>query len=228
MSNEGQLAKPEAIIFDMDGTLFKTESLLIPAYHKMFDILREEGLYSGPTPPEERILGSLGMLLDQIWKNVMPEADEAVHRRADELLLQLEIEGLEAGGTMLYPKVVETLTALKERGLRLFVASNGLKDYIHSIVVVHKMEDVFDGLYSAGGQGTATKVELVRLLLNDHGISKAWMVGDRSSDVEAGKGNGQTVIGCAYAGFGRQDELKGSDVIISSFDELLDLYDKAK
>jgi len=223
-----RLSKPEAVIFDMDGTLFQTESLLLPAYHKMFDILREEGLYTGPTPPEERILNSLGMLLEQIWKNVMPEADEPVHRRADELLLQLEIEGLQAGDTNLYPEVLETLTALKERGLRLYVASNGLKDYIHSIVVVHKMEGLFDGLYSAGGQGTSTKVELLRILLDDHGISNAWMVGDRSSDVEAGKGNGQTVIGCAYAGFGRQDELKGSDVIISSFGELLDLYDKSQ
>lgn len=86
MSNEAQgtelnavhskLNKPEAIVFDMDGTLFQTESLLLPAYHKMFDILREEGLYVGPTPPEERILSSLGMLLADIWKKVMPEADE--------------------------------------------------------------------------------------------------------------------------------------------------------
>lgn len=239
MSNEEQmllkqdqhpkkLKKPEAMVFDMDGTLFQTESLLLPAYHKMFDILREEGLYSGPTPPEERILSSLGMLLAEIWKNVMPEADEAVHRRADELLLKLEIEGLQAGGTLLYPQVTETLAALRERGIRLFVASNGLKDYIHSIVVVHELKDLFEGLYSAGGQGTATKTELLRLLLEDHGISNAWMVGDRSSDVEAGKGNNQTVIGCAYAGFGRQDELKGSDVIISSFDELISLYDNAE
>ncbi|WNS46410.1 HAD family hydrolase [Paenibacillus sp. MMS20-IR301] len=237
MSNEGhtpaangqlpQLNKPEAIVFDMDGTLFQTESLLLPAYHKMFDILREEGLHAGPTPPEELILGSLGMLLAQIWKNVMPEASEEVHRRADDLLLQLEIEGLEAGGTILYPKVAETLAALHSRGVRLFVASNGLADYIHSIVVVHELKDLFEGLYSAGGQGTATKTELLRLLLDNHNISSAWMVGDRSSDVEAGKGNGQTVIGCAYAGFGRQDELKGSDVIISAFDELISLYDNS-
>ncbi|WP_252863269.1 HAD family hydrolase [Paenibacillus riograndensis] len=222
-----KLKKPEAIIFDMDGTLFQTESLLLPAYHKMFDILRAEGLYAGPTPPEERILSSLGMLLSQIWKNVMPDAGEAVHRRADELLLQLEIEGLEAGGTLLYPKVTETLSALHERGVKLFVASNGLEDYIHSIVVVHELKELFDGLYSAGGQGTATKTELLRILLDEHSIKEAWMVGDRSSDVEAGKGNGQTVIGCAYAGFGRQDELKGSDVIISSFDELIGLYDNS-
>ncbi|MFC3749120.1 HAD hydrolase-like protein [Paenibacillus sp. GCM10012306] len=223
-----QLKKPEAIIFDMDGTLFQTESLLLPAYHKMFDILREEGLYTGTTPPEERILGSVGMLLEQIWKIVMPEAGENVHRRADELLLQLEIEGLEAGNTLLYPQVAETLVALKERDVRLFVASNGLQDYIHSIVVVHELKELFEGLYSAGGQGTATKTDLVRILLDSRGISSAWMVGDRSSDVKAGKDNGQTVIGCAYADFGRQDELKGSDVIIESIGELLELYDNAE
>lgn len=222
------LRKPEAMIFDMDGTLFQTESLLIPAYHKMFDILREEGLHTGPTPPEELILGSLGMLLKDIWKNVMPDADVEVHRRADNLLLQLEIEGLEAGGTLLYPKVLETLKQLKDRGVRLFVASNGLEDYIHSIVVVHELKDLFEGLYSAGGQGTSTKTELVRLLLDNHGIESAWMVGDRSSDVEAGKGNGQTVIGCAYAGFGRGEELKGADVTIQAFDELIGLYDQAE
>jgi len=138
-SINSKLSKPEAIVFDMDGTLFQTESLLIPAYHKMFDKLREEGLFEGPTPPEKLILESLGMLLAQIWKNVMPDSDEAVHRRADDLLLQYEIEGLEAGGTLLYPQVVETLTALKERGVRLFVASNGLEEYIHSIVVVHEL-----------------------------------------------------------------------------------------
>ena len=29
--------KPEAMIFDVDGTLFQTEALLIPVYHEVFD-----------------------------------------------------------------------------------------------------------------------------------------------------------------------------------------------
>lgn len=118
------------MIFDMDGTLFQTETLLLPAYHQLFDTLRAEGHFEGETPPEERMLGSLGMLLEDIWKVVMPEASEAAHRRADELLLQLEIEGLDGGSSRLYPGVKETLEALKAQGVRLFVASNGLEDYV--------------------------------------------------------------------------------------------------
>ncbi|MEF2968852.1 HAD family hydrolase [Paenibacillus sp. M1] len=223
-----RLYKPEAMIFDMDGTLFKTETLLIPAYHELFDRLREENLYEGETPPEELMLSCLGMLLEDIWRKVIPDSSEAVRRRADELLLELELAGLKEYATELYPGVKDTLEALSERGVRLFVASNGLEHYVKGVAEAHGIHHLFEGIYSAGEYLTASKVELVRLLLDNHGIHSAWMVGDRSSDVEAGKKNGQAVVGCAYAGFGQGPELTGSDVLITSFKELIRLYDQAE
>ena len=223
-----ELAKPEAMIFDMDGTLFKTETLLVPVFHQVFDQLREEGLYTGETPPEQLILSSLGMLLPEIWRRVIPDQGEAVHRRADELLLEFELEGLQQLATELYPQVPETLQELSGRGVRLFVASNGLEHYVKGVARAHRIFPLFEGIFSAGEHQTATKVDLVKLLLDKHGVSRAWMVGDRSSDVEAGKKNGLTVIGCAYAGFGDGGELAGSDALIRSFDELVSLYDRAE
>ncbi|MEK3734075.1 HAD hydrolase-like protein [Paenibacillus sp. FSL M8-0334] len=228
MDNTVRLVKPEAMIFDMDGTLFQTETLLLPAHNKLFDILREEGHYEGETPDEELVLSCLGMLLPDIWKKVIPDGTPEAHARANELLLQLELEGLENEEAVLYPKVKETLEELHRRGVRLFVASNGLEQYVKGIAEARGIMPLFEGVYSAGEHGTATKVDLVRLLLDTHGVKTAWMVGDRSSDVEAGKGNGQTVIGCRYAGFGGTEELKGSDVIIDAFEQLLTLYDQAK
>lgn len=228
MENTATLTKPVAMIFDMDGTLFQTETLLLPAYHQLFDILREEGHYEGETPDEELMLGCLGMLLDDIWKKVIPNGTPAAHRRADELLLQLELEGLKNEAAVLYPEVKETLEELHRRGVRLFIASNGLEHYVKGIAEARGIMPLFEGIYSAGEHGTASKVDLVRLLLEEHDIQDAWMVGDRSSDVEAGKENGQTVIGCQYAGFGGKQELKGSDVIIHSFSQLLKLHDHAE
>lgn len=228
MENTATLTKPVAMIFDMDGTLFQTETLLLPAYHQLFDILREEGHYEGETPDEELMLGCLGMLLDDIWKKVIPNGTPAAHRRADELLLQLELEGLNNEAAVLYPDVKETLEELHRRGVRLFIASNGLEHYVKGIAEARGIMPLFEGIYSAGEHGTASKVDLVRLLLEQHNIQDAWMVGDRSSDVEAGKENGQTVIGCQYAGFGGKQELKGSDVIIHSFSQLLKLHDHAE
>ncbi|MFC0393212.1 HAD family hydrolase [Paenibacillus mendelii] len=223
MNDNHKLPKPEALIFDMDGTLFETDTLLIGVHERIFTTLREEGLHEGPTPPVEKLLGCLGMLLEDIWNIVMPDSSEAARKRADELMLQYELEGLVAGEGTLYPHVETTLRELKARGCKLFVASNGLEDYVKGVAEHRGIAGLFNGLYSAGEYKTATKVELVARLMKDHGIGAAWMVGDRSSDVEAGKGNGLPVIGCAYAVYGRQEELRGADVLIRDFRELLEL-----
>lgn len=223
MSSLEQLEKPQAMIFDMDGTLFETDTLLVHVHERIFETLRQEGLYMQQTPPVEKLLACLGMLLEDIWRKVMPDATEAAQRRADELMLQYELEGLAAGEGELYPQVAETLRTLKERGYRLFVASNGLEQYVKEVARYKGIAPLFDGLYSAGEYGTASKVQLVARLMADHGVTSAWMVGDRSSDVEAGKGNGLQVVGCAYAVYGRKEELQGADRLISDFRQLLEL-----
>ncbi|SDT27455.1 Phosphoglycolate phosphatase, HAD superfamily [Paenibacillaceae bacterium GAS479] len=220
------LFRPDAVIFDMDGTLLQTETLLLQVHGRIFAALREEGLYVEPEPPVEALLGCLGMLLEDIWLKLMPTATEEARSRANELLLHFELEGLATGEGQLYGGVPETLKSLREQGVRLFVASNGLQPYVEAIVQHKGLAALFDGLYTAGGRNTATKAELVRLLLDEHAVSSAWMVGDRSSDVDAGKRNGLAVVGCAYADFGASAELDGSDVRIHHFAELLQLLPK--
>jgi phosphoglycolate phosphatase len=214
---------PEAMIFDLDGTLFQTEMLLIPAYHRLFDQLRTEGLYDGDTPDIHLILSGLGMLLSDIWKRVMPDASLAAQERANVLLLQYQMDGLVDKIGELYPGVLSTLTTLHRRGIRLFVASNGLEAYVKGVVAAKGLESLFEGLYSAGEFQTQSKVDLVRMLLEEYDLQNAWMVGDRSSDVEAGKGNHLFVVGCNYAEFGKDSELAEADVIITQFTELLAL-----
>jgi len=213
---------PEAAIFDMDGTLFQTETLLENVHYRLFDQLKAEGLYA-VTPPFEKVLSCLGMLLSDIWRNLMPDASMETRARADELMLEMELTSIAEGQGVLYPGVKETLERLKARGVKLFVASNGLQPYVEEIVKHRGLAELFDGLYTAGGRQTASKADLVAMLLREHGVSDAWMVGDRSSDVHAGKSNGLYVVGCRYAAFGDEAELDGSDVIITSFDQLLDL-----
>lgn len=216
---------PEAMLFDLDGTLFRTETLLEEVHRRVFATLRAEGLYTAPEPPVERLLGSLGMLLEHIWQRVMPGSSPAAQDRANELLLQYELEELESGRGELYEGVPETLRELRSRGVRLFVASNGLERYVKEVPRLRGIGELFEGFYSAGEYETRSKVELVRRLLSDSGVRSAWMVGDRHSDVEAGRGNGLLTVGCDYAGFRRPGELDGADVIIARFEELLKMLD---
>ena len=219
----GKLTKPEAMLFDLDGTLFQSESILIPAYDKTFATLREMGLHEGDVPPVERMLACLGMLLDAIWDRIWPGMPEETKRVADSLLMHYQLEALQTGLGKLYPGVLETLRACHEAGVKLFVASNGQEDYVAQVVDVLGISPLFTDLYSAGKYKTASKVDLVRMLMDRHGLQTAWMVGDRSSDVEAGVANGLVVIGCAYAAFGDASELDGSTVIIDDFRQLLAL-----
>lgn len=216
---------PQALIFDMDGTLFRTETLILPAYERAFERLKKERMVEGDLPSPSILLGSLGMLLKDIWARVLPEASEAARERMDALLLEEQLTMLAGGVGELYPGVADTLRALRDAGYRLFVASNGLEAYVKGVAEHQGIAPLFDGLYSAGEYRTETKVELVRLLLERHGVTSAWMIGDRSSDVEAGRGNGLPVVGCAYASFGvaLDEELQGADMRIAAFPELLGL-----
>lgn len=217
---------PQAMLFDLDGTLFQTETLLMPAYEASFEQMNREGTYTKGMPPKERILGSLGMLLEHIWAIVMPDADERVRSRANDLLLHYQREDLKRGVGQMYPGVEQTLRTLHAKGIKLFVASNGLEMYVKDVIVQKGLGELFTGLYSAGEYETRSKVDLVKLLLEQHNISSAWMVGDRSSDVEAGKSNGLPVVGCKYAQFGKESELEGADMIITEFTQLLELVDE--
>ncbi|WP_213584744.1 HAD family hydrolase [Paenibacillus sp. J2TS4] len=214
--------RPEAAIFDLDGTLFQAETLMIPAYYAAFDHMRREGDYSQDTPPVERLLGGLGMVLSDIWERILPGESVELHHRANDLLLRYQKELLDQGEGLLYPGVAEVLERLREKGARLFIASNGMEHYVKSVAKAKGIDHYFEGLYSAGEFNTPSKVELVRLLMLTEGVSGGWMVGDRSSDVEAGRGNGLRVMGCRYAEFGQASELEGADAVISDIRQLPD------
>ncbi|MFC5984971.1 HAD family hydrolase [Marinicrinis lubricantis] len=212
------------MIFDLDGTLFQTETLLVPAYERTFESLKQDGLYQGDTPPVDIMIGALGNLLEHIWQQVIPGASKELVQQADQRLLQFQIDGLKQGEGELYPEVKTVLSQLKAEGIRLFVASNGLEGYVKGVVKYKELEPLFEGLYSAGEYRTSSKVQLVEQLLSRHQIESAWMVGDRSSDVEAGLKNGLPVVGCGYAGFGKDTELTNASVMINRFSQLLELY----
>lgn len=110
---------------------------------------------------------------------------------------------------------------LHAKGIPLFVASNGQKEYIEAICQEYALNPLLTDLYSAGRFRTRSKVDLVAKLIADYQVEQAVMVGDRHSDVEAGVKNGLFTIGCDF-GFAKPGELDGANVVITQFPQLLD------
>ncbi len=216
--------KLDGVVFDLDGTLFQTEKLALPAFKRTFLQLENEGYYIGNMPSDDDLLSVIGMILPDIWHKLLPNQSREVHLKANEYMLLNELNGLNEGYGALYPNVIETLFKLKSLNVKLFIASNGAEDYVQAVTKAFKINHFFDAVYSAGHYKTKSKIDLLSMLARDFNIDNGVMVGDRQSDVEAGKGNDFFVIGCQF-GFsnhtGENNELRQADIKISGFEEIL-------
>lgn len=213
----------DCVIFDLDGTLFQTETILVPALHSTFDYLEGLGEWEGGAPVEE-YLSILGAPLPEVWRRLLPGASAATRVQADRVFLQRLIYEVRTGKGRLFSGVERTLSILSERGCKLFIASNGLEDYVREICRALQIEQYFTDLYSLGRFPCQSKTELVRLLMDDYHIETAVLAGDRRSDLEAAKANGCLFIGCCF-GYSEEGELADADRIIFKFDDLLPLVE---
>lgn len=215
----------EAIIFDVDGTLFQTERVALPAFQRLFATLQEKNLYHGDAPSDDKLLSVLGMTIPEIWETLLPDADMDVRDQANELFAHVELGLIREGVGELYPGCRETIQTLHDAGYKIFTASNGEERYVHTVIEETKLRPLFTTLYSAGEYKTEKKEDLVALLLQKENIRQAVMVGDRKSDIRAGRANNLPTIGCDF-GFAGEDELEGATVIINSYKELLPALDQ--
>jgi phosphoglycolate phosphatase len=215
----------EAVIFDVDGTLFQTEQVAVPAFHRVFERLQKEGRFHGERPDDEKLKSVFGMTIPELWKTLLPDATMDERDIANEWLAENNIGLIREGVGELYPGVEEALQTLYEKGVKLFTASNGEKRYVEAVITERGLAPLFTKLYSAGEYKTEAKEELVAKLLQDQGVQRTVMVGDRRSDVKAGRANRLPVIGCDF-GFGGAHELEGADVVITRFDQLLPKLDE--
>ncbi len=213
----------KAIIFDFDGTLFQTEKVGVPACRETFLQLRESGDFSGEIPCDEMIHSVFGLTHEQLWKKLLPEASSELKERADRLMLEKELALFHKGEGQVYPRVKETLVKLNNEGWPLFIASNGVGAYVNAALKSEGLIFLFKGIYTSGDYNTRDKTEIVQLCKKENNITGGYMVGDRSSDIKAGKENGLSTVGCRYEGFpqfGKQDELSEADFVIHSFGDL--------
>ena len=211
-----------AIIFDMDGTLFQTNTILEPSLINTFDMLREKAIWSGSTPLKQ-YPQIMGVPLPVVWETLLPNTTIEIREYANELFNERLIENIKQGKGSLYPNVIETLDTFKENGIPMFIATNGLTMYLQAIVSYFGLNRWISGTYSVQQIDSLDKSELVKMITKEHGIKTGAVVGDRLSDFIAAKSNELTAIGCHFD-FAKEEELKQADFVIHEFDGLTDYF----
>ncbi len=200
------------LIFDLDGTLYDTRTSFVPTMRAVYS---ECGL---PYPGDCVVLGFVGepfpVFLDWLIEQGLPRDRDALRRRISEI----ELASIRERGE-LFPGVRQTLFALREDKYTVSLCTNGDMRYAEAVLSATGILHLFDELQTNETEGH-TKAELVRDLLRRVPHERAFMIGDRYHDMQAGHANGCTVIGATY-GYGPAEELEAADRLIDAFTDLL-------
>ena len=214
----------KALIFDMDGTLFQTDRILDLSLDDTFNYLRTQGKWEGETPIE-KYREIMGVPLPKVWETLLPDHSIDVREQTDVYFLESLIENIDNSKGALYPNVKEVFSYLTKNNWSVFIASNGLKEYLNAIVRYYHLDNWVTETFSIQQIKSLNKSDLVQDIVKKYGITNAAVVGDRLSDIKAAKDNGLVAIGCNFD-FAQEDELAKADFVIDDLIELKEVLAK--
>ncbi|HIE56456.1 MAG TPA: HAD family hydrolase, partial [Chromatiaceae bacterium] len=195
-------SKAPLLIFDLDGTIYRTESSFLPTMHRVYAEF-------GVTPPPDReIMGMVGETFDRFLDWLIRQGFTVAKDELARLIAGYEAAAMREDGE-LYPDARDTLAVLRRRGYLLSICTNGDSRYAYAILDRFGIRHLFSEI-ATNEDDRSMKPEMVRLLLRRLRPAAAFVIGDRHHDIEAGRANGCTVIAAAY-GYGKEEELAGAD-----------------
>ncbi|MEH7530212.1 HAD family hydrolase, partial [Priestia megaterium] len=161
----------------------------------------------------------MGVPLPKVWEALLPTHSDEIRKYTDEYFLKRLVENIRNGKGALYPNVKEIFSFLKENNCSVYIASNGLKEYLEAIVDYYELNNWVTETFSIQQIQTLDKGDLVKTIIKKYDIKSAAVVGDRLSDINAAKDNNLLAVGCNFD-FAQADELAQADVVIDDLIEL--------
>ncbi|PFG12203.1 adenosylhomocysteine nucleosidase [Bacillus sp. es.036] len=208
----------QAVIFDMDGTLFQTNKILALSLEDTFQYLRSINQWDGEAPIAQ-YREIMGVPLPKVWEALLPDHSMEVRERTDAHFLKRLIVNINDGKGELYPNVKEVFSSLKENQCAIYIASNGLSDYLEAIVRHYGLDHWVTETFSIQRVDSLKKSDLVQKIAEKYELTDAVVVGDRLSDINAAKDNGFVSIGCHFD-FAKEEEFDQADRVIHNLNEL--------
>ncbi|MDI9472911.1 MAG: HAD family hydrolase [Tissierellia bacterium] len=189
------MTKPDAILFDLDGTLWDSTKGIYDALMSLEDEFPER------TPPitKEKLDSCMGLPMDEISKRLFPTASEEEREEIMNRFTQRELSHLLRVGGKLYPCIESVLNDLS-RDFPLFIVSNCQQGYIETFLEHHQFSKYFTDFLS-WGDTKRPKGENLQLMAEKHQLHFPVYVGDTKSDETAARQAGMKFIYLSY-GFG--------------------------
>jgi phosphoglycolate phosphatase-like HAD superfamily hydrolase len=208
----------------MDGTLFQTDKILELSLDDTFNHLRSVNKWDTATPID-KYREIMGVPLPKVWEALLPNHSNEVREQTDAYFLKRLVENIRSGKGALYPNVKEVFSYLQENNCSIYIASNGLTEYLKAIVNYYNLDNLVTETFSIQQIESLNKSDLVQSIIKKYGITNGAVVGDRLSDIKAAKDNGLVSIGCNFD-FAQEEELSQADIVIDDLIELQTILPK--
>ena len=206
----------EAIIFDVDGTLWDSTDEVAVSWNKALD----EHSQLDTRLTGDMLKREFGKPLKDIMESLFPELDEEKQDELAKYLYLYENEWVETAPCIIYDKMPETIQKLSEK-YKLFIVSNCQAGYIEAFLKNTGLGKYFSD-YTCPGDTGKLKAENIRIIMERNQIETAVYVGDTKGDAQACEKAGIEMIYAAY-GFGDVPE---SYKEIRCFEELQDVMEQ--
>jgi phosphoglycolate phosphatase len=193
------------VVFDIDGTLFQTQTVTVPAVQETFS------RFGLPVPDTGTICAFFGQPVSkyEAWLASLCPLGRSVEIIS--ATNQRELELISETGC-LYPGAKESVEALRAAGCVLGICSNGPEAYVARFVEAHGFKELMTIVRARGNQ-TVSKTRLLGEILAAVPARPLIVVGDRYDDVTSALAHEGLAIGAGY-GFGSPEELAGADVVV--------------
>ena len=209
------------IIFDFDGTLGDTRHTIVTT---MQMTIKELQL---PERSDDECSATIGLPLVGCFKAMFPDLQTEQIQRCADTYRRIFNENQKTIKPQAFPHVAETLSALKELGFMLTIASSrsnaslseltksmGISEYISFLIGADNVENA----------KPAPEPVLKTLSAMNYEAAETLVVGDMAVDILMGANAGTKTCGVTYGnGTKRELEEAGADYIIDSITQLIEI-----
>ena len=199
------------LIFDLDGTLFRTGPVTIEAAR------RSLAAFAITPPEDDEITSFIGKPSEDMYVLLRSLAPAGKASQVHEEFDRLELELVPTIGAP-FPGVLEALAELRGRAANMATCTNGGRAYVESVMGAHDLGRYFDTVRYREAT-TGSKQSMGRELLGRFPGRPAIVVGDLGDDVEAAHRNGIKTVAAAYD-YGSPTELAQAEATASSAPEI--------
>lgn len=209
------------VIFDFDGTLADTQRNIVVTFR---DTMRKLGL---PVVNADVCAATIGLPLSEGFVKIFPNLTPVLLGKCVETYHVLFEVNKKTIKPQLFPHVLETLSLLKERGIRMSIASSRNKTSLEEFAKEMGLAPFMDYILSADDVLKAKpnpEPVLKTLEVLNEKPENTIVVGDMDVDILMGNRAGCRTIGVTYGnGSKRTLEASNADFIIDSFNPIIDL-----